>query len=280
MDGAIAHEIPRKYTTAESIRFYTGEYFAGIFFLSALLSFTFLVPLAIARPGKMIFAMIDKSLKKMLDIFGALIGLILSFPFFVILPIIIKLESRGPVFYTQERVGVNRRRGRRRNFKAEMTSERRGSDCRKADLFGRPFNVIKFRTMVQDAEVKTGPVWATKNDSRITRVGKILRKTRLDEIPQLINVLKGDMSLVGPRPERHVFVKDLSTKVPHYAVRLRVKPGITGLAQVTGEYDSSVDSVNQKVKTDITYIRNWSILSDVKILMKTVVVVITGKGAC
>ena len=144
---------------------------------------------------------------------------------------------------------------------------------------GRPIRVIKFRTMIADAEKKCGPVWATKNDPRITRLGNFLRKTRLDEVPQFINVLKGDMSLVGPRPERPVFVEDLCSKVENYDKRLQVKPGITGLAQVENGYDSSVTSVVRKVHYDLKYIQNWSLWSDVKILLKTVVVVVTGKGA-
>jgi len=263
-----------------SLQFFFGEYVSGIFFLSVLFGFTFLMPAGMAKPGRLILAMLDKSLKKALDVIGAAIGLILSIPFFLIIPILIKIGSRGPIFYTQERVGINRRRRHRRFFRSEMAGNKRSDDRRKTDLCGRPFKVIKFRTMVQDAESKTGPVWATQNDSRITRLGKFLRKTRLDEIPQLINVLLGDMSLVGPRPERPHFVRDLCDKIPNYMVRLRVKPGITGLAQVTTGYDSSLDSVMIKVKNDITYIRNWSIWTDLRILMKTVVVVITGKGAC
>jgi lipopolysaccharide/colanic/teichoic acid biosynthesis glycosyltransferase len=134
--------------------------------------------------------------------------------------------------------------------------------------------------MVNDAEKKSGPVWASKNDPRITRLGNFLRKTRIDEIPQFFNVLKGDMSLVGPRPERPKFVKDLSTQVKDYTHRLEVKPGLTGLAQVENGYDSSIASVVKKVRYDIEYIRTWSVLADVKILLKTVVVVLTGKGAC
>jgi len=272
--------ISREATLKDSLRFIFGEYVSGIFFISAVFCYTFLAPAGIARPGRMVLAMFDKSLKKMLDIMGSLAGLILSIPFFVVLPILIKLDSRGPVFYTQERVGINRRRRNRRYFSSEMPGDKRAVERRRTDISGRPFKVIKFRTMVQNAENKTGPVWAIQNDARVTRIGRILRKARLDEIPQLANVLIGDMSLVGPRPERPHFVSDLCQRIPNYAVRLRVKPGITGLAQVTTGYDSSIDSVALKVKNDITYIRNWSIWTDMKILMKTVVVVITGRGAC
>ena len=161
-----------------------------------------------------------------------------------------------------------------------MNKERRFRDRRRENNYGRPFKVIKFRTMVNNAEAKSGPVWATKNDARITPLGKFLRKTRIDEIPQMINVLRGEMSVVGPRPERPKFVKDLLAKVPDYAERLNVKPGITGQAQVTTGYDTSLESVIDKVKNDVEYIRNWNVWSDLKILMKTVLVVITGKGAC
>jgi lipopolysaccharide/colanic/teichoic acid biosynthesis glycosyltransferase len=216
--------------------------------------------------------------KRAIDIFGALIGLILTSPFFIILPVLIKLDSPGPIFYRQSRVGFNRRRKQRRLPEASMLG-RSPRDRRRHDIKGRPFHVIKFRTMVADAEKKCGPVWATRNDPRITRLGCLLRKTRLDEIPQFINVLKGQMSLVGPRPERPVFVMELSEQVENYEQRLKVKPGITGLAQVESGYDSSVASVARKVRYDLEYIQNWSFLQDLKILMKTVVVVITGKGA-
>ena len=264
----------------DKIKFYYGESISGILFVFAVLCYTFFVPVTAVRPGKMLISMIDKLLKKVLDILGATIGLILASPLFILLPIIIKLESPGSIFYTQDRIGINRRRRSRRSFRSETSGERRNRERRREDLLGRPFKVIKFRTMVNDAEKTSGPVWATKNDMRITKMGKFMRKTRIDEIPQLINVLMGDMSLVGPRPERPFFVRDLSNKVPNYKVRLKVKPGITGLAQVNTGYDSSLDSVAEKVENDITYIRNWSIWSDVKILMKTVVVVVTGRGAC
>jgi lipopolysaccharide/colanic/teichoic acid biosynthesis glycosyltransferase len=264
----------------DNVKFYYGESISGILFVFAVLCYTFFMPVTAVRPGKMIISMIDKSLKKILDLIGATIGLILCLPVFIVLPIIIKLESPGSIFYTQDRIGINRRRRSRRSFRSESSGERRNRERRREDLLGRPFKVIKFRTMVNDAERVSGPVWATKNDMRVTKIGKFMRKARIDEIPQLINVLMGDMSLVGPRPERPFFVRDLSDKVPNYKIRLKVKPGITGLAQVNTGYDSSIDSVAEKVQNDITYIRNWSIWSDVKILMKTVVVVLTGRGAC
>lgn len=273
------HRISRKITLKDNLRFYSGEYISGIFFISALFCYAFLAKAGIAQPGRMVRARFGNSLKKMLDILGSLFGLVLSTPFFIVLPILIKFDSRGPVFYTQERVGINRRRCCRRYFRSELPSDKRIADRRKADICGRPFRILKFRTMIQNAENRNGPIWAAQNDNCITRIGRVLRKTRFDEIPQLINVLMGDMSLVGPRPEHSHFVSDLCQKIPNYMVRLRVKPGITGPAQITTGYDPSIDSVMLKVKNDITYISNWSIWTDMKILMRTIVVVITGRGA-
>lgn len=216
--------------------------------------------------------------KRGVDLMGAVVGLILTSPLFVILPIVIKLDSPGPVFYRQSRVGHNRRRLQRRQG-SNSALGRAVRDRRRGDLKGRPFNVIKFRTMVADAEKKCGPVWATQNDPRITRLGRFMRKTRLDEIPQFINVLLGQMSLVGPRPERPVFVMELCSQVENYDKRLTVKPGLTGLAQIENGYDSSVASVVRKVHYDLEYIQNWSLWQDVKIMLRTVVVVVTGKGA-
>ncbi|HEX9660228.1 MAG TPA: sugar transferase, partial [Rhodothermales bacterium] len=144
--------------------------------------------------------------------------------------------------------------------------------------YGRLFTMYKFRTMNDDAESDTGPVWATEDDPRYTRLGRWLRRTRIDEVPQLINVLKGDMSLVGPRPEREFFVEKLVKEVPLYRRRLRVKPGITGIAQVKWKYDQSVEDVRQKVKYDLFYISNMSLRMDLKILFATVRTILSGKG--
>jgi lipopolysaccharide/colanic/teichoic acid biosynthesis glycosyltransferase len=157
--------------------------------------------------------------------------------------------------------------------------ERRSRERRREDYSGFTFKVIKFRTMVNEAEKSTGPVWAKKNDPRITKFGNFLRKSRIDEIPQFLNVLKGEMALVGPRPERPSFVSDLSQKIDGYSDRLQVKPGITGLAQVESGYDTSVSSVINKVRHDLDYINRRSFWLDIKILLKTVIVVFTGKGA-
>jgi len=222
---------------------------------------------------------VGRAAKRNLDIIGAAICLVLSMPLFLIIAILIKLDSPGTVIFKQERVGQNRRWKERRKFNVEENANRRNGDRRRVDCFGSAFKVYKFRTMVDNAERMCGPVWAKKDDPRITSVGKILRRTRLDELPQLLNVLKGEMSLVGPRPERYFFIKNLASSVQHYPQRLSVKPGITGLAQVNNGYDSGLDDVKVKIVYDLDYIRNWSILKDLKILAQTIVVMMTGKGA-
>lgn len=196
-------------------------------------------------------------LKRSMDILFSIIGLLLSLPLWPLIVLAIKLESSGPVLFFQERVG----------------------------LCGRRIRMIKFRTMFIDAEKETGPVWATENDRRVTMVGAFLRRTRLDEIPQLVNVLKGDMSMVGPRPERSFFVDKFATQIPFYEERIMdVKPGITGLAQIYSGYDTSIDSVKEKLIYDHGYgaslTRLGSFLrTDLSILLATIIVVFTGKGA-
>jgi lipopolysaccharide/colanic/teichoic acid biosynthesis glycosyltransferase len=259
------------------LRFFTGELF-GFAFVVLSTVYIFAVPASLSRPA-LIKAMVNRTIKRTLDIIGASVGILLCLPFWLSIPLAIKLTSSGPVFYSQTRVGVNRRKRSRRTFPLVANDDRRGRDRRREDYMGKPFQVIKFRTMVVDAEKLSGPVWATKSDPRITKVGRFLRKTRLDEIPQFINILKGDMALVGPRPERPSFVLELSEKVDHYTKRLEVKPGLTGLAQIENGYDSSIASVAEKVKSDLKYIRNWSLWYDVKIMARTVIVVFTGKGA-
>lgn len=186
--------------------------------------------------------------KRAMDIFLAAILLILAFPLMLLAATLIKLTSRGPIFYKQERVGE----------------------------VERIFNVYKFRTMIEGAEAESGPVLATEKDSRITPIGHFLRRYRIDELPQLINILKGEMSFVGPRPERPFFVKEFEKTVPGYAERFRVKPGVTGLAQVSGTYATTPQT---KLKYDLIYIYHQSIFLDVKILLHTLKVVLTGKGA-
>ena len=217
--------------------------------------------------------------KRGFDIVAATVGLIGALPLLLIMPILIKLDSPGPVFYRQERVGLDRRRGNRRVLNAHNGSDRRGRNRRSADYSGRIFKLIKFRSMVDKAERSCGPVWATKNDPRVTRLGRFLRRSRIDEIPQLFNVLSGQMSLVGPRPERPHFVSKFCTTIDNYHTRHQVKPGITGLAQVEHGYDCDEDSVHRKVEYDLHYINRWNPFLDFRILLRTVHVVFSGRGA-
>jgi len=188
--------------------------------------------------------------KRAFDIAFALIGILVALPLMPIIALLIKIDSPGPVFFRQLRVG-----GREKGFL-----------------------LYKFRTMCQDAESKTGAVWAQKNDPRVTRIGRILRKTRIDEIPQLFNVLKGDMSFVGPRPERPEFVEKLKEKIPYYSKRHSVKPGVTGWAQVRYPYGASVEDALEKLRYDLYYIKNYSLLLDFGIILDTVKVVLFGRG--
>ena len=218
--------------------------------------------------------------KRVFDIIAAGIALVLLSPVFLIAALLIKIESRGTVFYTQERIGLNRRNGdRRTEFKPVENDRRNRNDRRKNMHAGQPFNIYKFRTMVSDAE-QSGPVLASENDPRITRMGRIFRKTRIDEIPQFINVLKGEMSIIGPRPERSFFINQMKSEVPDFPARLLVKPGITGLAQVENGYTQTLERMKEKLFYDLKYISEISLLEEIKILFKTVYVVVTGKGAC
>jgi lipopolysaccharide/colanic/teichoic acid biosynthesis glycosyltransferase len=211
------------------------------------------------------------AVKRAIDVTGSFLGLIVMLPVFAIIAAAIKLDSRGPVLYKQERVGMNRRRN--------GSIPRAPGEQRRLNRFGRPFTVFKFRSMVTNAEGGTGPVWAKAADDRITRVGRILRKTRLDEFPQLWNVLRGDMSLVGPRPERFFFVEKLDKQIPGYKLRCDVLPGLTGLAQVKHGYDSSIDSATRKLQYDLYYLQNRRLLLDLKIMAETVKVMASGEGA-
>ena len=215
-------------------------------------------------------ASLNESLKRLFDILGALVGLILTSVLFLIISILIKLDSKGPVFYTQLRVGQNQRRRSRRKLAADIYTERRNGDRRNVNLNGRPFTIYKFRTMREDAEKKCGPVWASDNDPRITSVGRILRYLHLDELPQLINILKGDMSFVGPRPERPYFVTQFAAQIPKYNERLNIKPGLTGLAQIKCGYDQSVESVKTKLLYDLYYCQKNSFYHYMKILLLTI----------
>ena len=267
--------------TGNAVSFFVVDVFFSNLILALFLTRTAVLPKASGR--ELAMARFSRSIgmfvKKSIDFLGAAVGLVVLSPIFMVIALLIKLDSPGPIFYSQIRVGLNRRRKNRRSAKCYTSADNRRRDRRRTDNFGIPFKVYKFRTMVDKAEKKCGPVWATENDPRITRVGAFLRKTRMDELPQLFNVFTGDMSLIGPRPERPMFIKDLSQQVDNYTMRLAVKPGITGLAQVENGYDSSIDSVKDKVAYDLRYINRWSLWQDIKILLKTVVVVITGKGA-
>jgi lipopolysaccharide/colanic/teichoic acid biosynthesis glycosyltransferase len=211
-------------------------------------------------------------LKRGIDIVLSGIGLVLMVPVIPVLALLIKLDSPGPIFYGQERIGQNRRRSRTGN-------PPNGRDQRRSDSFGRPFKIYKLRTMVVDAERNTGPVWAAAKDTRVTRLGRVLRKTRLDETPQLWNVLKGEMSIVGPRPERPMFVASITESLPDYPMRCRALPGITGLAQVKSRYDSSIETVNRKLQYDLYYVRHGRLILDLKIMAATVKVMARGEGA-
>jgi exopolysaccharide biosynthesis polyprenyl glycosylphosphotransferase len=192
----------------------------------------------------------EKRLKRIIDVMASLFILILTFPVTFITALAIKIDSPGPALFKQERCGID----------------------------GTTFKMMKFRSMRNDAEKKSGPIWSTKNDPRITRVGKFIRKVRIDEIPQMINVLKGEMSLVGPRPERPYFVEILSKEIPYYKRRLKVRPGITGWAQVKHKYDESIEDVKIKLRYDLFYIENMSLRMDFKILFRTIFVVLFAKG--
>jgi len=192
----------------------------------------------------------ERKFKRLMDLLTASIILLLFSPLWLLLAVAIKLDSKGPVLYQQERVGFN----------------------------GRIFNIHKFRSMVHKAESQTGPRWAEKKDPRITRVGNIIRKLRLDEVPQFINVLKGEMSLIGPRPERPYFVEKFKQDIPFYARRLKVKPGITGWAQIKGEYDTSIENVKDKLKYDLFYLENMSLRMDAKVILNTIYIMLRGKG--
>ena len=188
------------------------------------------------------------------------IALALLSPLFVLVAIAIKLTSRGPIFYTQTRVGIDRR-GRR-----ELAIRER----RLQDLGGAAFTIFKFRSMYVNAEGKSGAVWATVNDPRVTPLGRFMRKFRVDELPQLINVVKGDMNIVGPRPERPSIVARLREDIREYPLRQRVKPGITGLAQINQNYDSCLEDVRSKVRYDLEYLRRQSLAEDLLIMAKTI----------
>jgi sugar transferase (PEP-CTERM system associated) len=209
------------------------------------------------RPSQLIFSEgfskrpITLAVKRCMDACASAFGLLVSLPLWVLVPLLIKLDSRGPIFFQQDRVGEG----------------------------GRVFEVMKFRSMRFDAEAATGPVWATDGDNRVTRVGRFIRKTRIDELPQLLNVLRGEMSFVGPRPERPVFVDQLAAQIPYYVQRHSVRPGLTGLAQVKYSYGSTVEDAVEKLRYDLYYIKRLGFWMDLSIIVETIKVVLFGKGA-
>lgn len=261
------------HTAIRRSRLFIGEHFLSNAFVLAFLAKAPAVSGASSRRERVV-----NRVQFAFNWICALLGLTLLLPLFALVGLAIKLDSAGPVFYKQERVGINRRRRDRRQRPDELLQCARREERRKQNVFGKPFRVYKFRTMVTDAEKHCGPIWATKNDPRITRLGRLLRKTRIDEMPQLINVLRGEMSIVGPRPERPFFIQKLSAEVPQYTNRLNVLPGITGLAQVEGGYDQTMDDVRVKVNRDLEYIRKSSIREDVAIMFRTVSVVLGMRG--
>jgi lipopolysaccharide/colanic/teichoic acid biosynthesis glycosyltransferase len=210
----------------------------------------------------------DVAAHRVMNIFIAAVALFVALPLLLLIAIAIKLTSRGPVFYTQERVGLDRRTS---GVKPENTRRSR-------DIGGQPFTIYKFRTMRVDAEAQSGAVWATQNDPRVTPVGRFLRQYRLDEIPQLLNVLRGEMNIVGPRPERPTIFAELRGHINEYPLRQRAKPGITGLAQINHHYDRSLDDVRTKVRYDLEYISRRSLWEDVRIMLQTIPVVFLRRG--
>jgi lipopolysaccharide/colanic/teichoic acid biosynthesis glycosyltransferase len=210
---------------------------------------------------------IPETMRRLLNIAIAFTALVLLLPLMLIIAIAVKLSSPGPVFYTQTRVGLNRRR--------KLPP---GMRHREADCGGQPFTIYKFRTMrVNDGErnraAPANQVWATPDDPRVTRLGRVLRLYRLDELPQLVNVLFGDMNIVGPRPEQPVIFARLRDEIPDYQQRQCVRPGITGWAQINLHYDSSIEDVRRKLSFDLEYISRHSLTEDLRIMMRTLPVV-------
>lgn len=185
--------------------------------------------------------------KRIIDIIASLFGMVVALPFIVVFGILIRIESRGPIIFKQERVGFR----------------------------GKVFTIYKLRSMNNNAE-KDGAVWAVKNDVRITKVGKFIRNTRIDELPQMFNIFKGDMTIIGPRPERPEFTLDFEKDIPGFIHRVSVKPGLTGWAQINGGYDISP---REKLMLDMYYINNRNFMMDAKIMLKTIKIAFTGEGA-
>lgn len=205
---------------------------------------------------------------RMLNLGVAIVAIVLLAPLMLIIAGLVKLSSPGPILYTQTRVGIDRRRG----------DDIRWASRRKIDFGGRLFAIYKFRTMRVNAD-QAQQVWATPDDTRVTPVGRILRNLRLDELPQLFNVVRGEMNIVGPRPEQPKIFLTLRNEIDTYQARQRVLPGITGWAQVNLKYDTSLDDVREKVRYDLEYIQKQSVLEDIRILLKTIPVMVGQRGA-
>ncbi|HEU4994851.1 MAG TPA: sugar transferase [Gemmatimonadaceae bacterium] len=209
----------------------------------------------------------SETVSRTLNVAIAFVALVLVTPILAIVAALIKLTSRGPVLYSQTRVGVDRR------FRQSETDDRRSHDHG-----GKPFTMYKFRTMCVDAEADGRAVWASKTDSRVTPIGGMLRRCRLDELPQLYNVIRGDMNIVGPRPERPSIFAELRQSIPEYHMRQRVKPGITGWAQINQSYDACVDDVRRKVGYDLEYLRRQGMIEDLRIMSMTLPVMLFRRG--
>ncbi len=227
------------------------------------------------RTGLRCLSRKTRLLKRCLDI-GVALGLsVIAVPIVIVAAIAIKLTSKGPVFFTQTRVGLNSRVSQRR----QLRTDSRPSTCRRKEpAYGRPFKIYKLRTMTV-AAAQHGPSQATSGDRRVTLVGRFLRQMRIDELPQLVNVLRGEMSMVGPRPECIEYMEELSEKVPRYLERLGLKPGLTGIAQIEAGYANDLTSYRRKIAFDLMYLQNCSVWNDIKIMLRTVRVVFTGFGA-
>ena len=207
-------------------------------------------------------------LRRVVNMILALAAIMVLLPVMMLVGLFVRLSSRGPVLYTQVRVGLDRR------VSVTGPQNRR----RERDLGGRPFTIYKFRTMRVDAEHHSGAVWAQQRDPRVTPIGRLLRQYRLDELPQLFNVLRGEMNIVGPRPERPTIFAELREHIAEYPLRQRAKPGITGLAQINHHYDRSLEDVRTKVHYDLEYIRRQSVAEDFRIMFKTVPVILLRRG--
>lgn len=206
---------------------------------------------------------------RIMNVVIASISLVVLSPIILVFAALVKLTSRGPIFYSQARVGLDRRR----------TGDDHGVfDRRTRDIGGRAFTIYKFRSMYTGAEQPTGAVWATKGDPRVTPIGRIMRKCRVDELPQLLNVIRGDMNIVGPRPERPSIFSKLCEDIADYPQRQRAKPGITGWAQINQAYDTSLDDVRSKVRYDLEYLERQGVAEDLRIMARTLPVMIFRKG--